>query len=101
MSTETNPAAIVDWEPPTPPTDLIDREWLRFYYLAGNLVLLAEEAAAQAQAAVTQAEIAVAQAEAEAAAVREEAVAAQVARLAPRLRELAKNQIYCERFWLF
>ncbi|MBD2528350.1 hypothetical protein H6G97_01765 [Nostoc flagelliforme FACHB-838] len=23
MTTETNPAAIVDWEPPMPPTDLI------------------------------------------------------------------------------
>lgn len=78
----------------------IDREtavWLRFYDMAGNLVLLPEEAAAaQAQAAVTQAEIAVAQAqaavaEAEAAAVREEAAAAQVARLAARLRELGGN----------
>ncbi|MEH1841700.1 MAG: Uma2 family endonuclease [Nostoc sp.] len=65
----------------------INREtaiWLRFYDVAGNLVLLPEEAAtAQAQAAATQAEIAVAQAqaavaEAEAAAVREEAAAAQV-----------------------
>jgi Uma2 family endonuclease len=78
----------------------IDREtaiWLRFYDVAGNLVLLPEEAAiAQAQAAVTQAEIAVGQAqtavaEAEAAAVREEAAAAQVARLAARLRELGEN----------
>lgn len=79
---------------------IIDREtaiWLRFYDVAGNLVLLPDEAAAaQAQVAVTQAEIAVAQAqaavaEAEAAAVREEAAVAQVARLAARLRELGEN----------
>ncbi len=78
----------------------IDREtavWLRFYDVAGNLVLLPEEAAAaQAQVAVTQAEIAVAQAQAavtqaEVAAIREEAAAAQVARLAARLRELGEN----------
>jgi Uma2 family endonuclease len=78
----------------------IDREtaiWLRFYDVAGNLVLLPEEAAAAlAEVAVAQAEIAVAQAqaavaEAEAAAVREEAAAAQVARLAARLRELGEN----------
>lgn len=64
----------------------IDREtavWLRFYDVAGNLVLLPDEAAvAQAQAAVAQAE---------AAAVREEAAAAQVARLAARLREMGEN----------
>ncbi|WP_442944370.1 hypothetical protein [Nostoc sp.] len=78
----------------------IDREtavWLRFYDVAGNLVLLPEEAAvAQAEVAVTQAEIAVAQAQAavaqaEVAGVREEAAAAQVARLAARLRELGEN----------
>ncbi|MHC5730670.1 MAG: Uma2 family endonuclease, partial [Nostoc sp.] len=64
---------------------IIDREmaiWLRFYDVAGNLVLLPDEAAvAQAQAAVAQAE---------AAAVREEAAAAQVARLAARLREMGE-----------
>jgi Uma2 family endonuclease len=85
----------------------IDREtaiWLRFYDVAGNLVLLPEEAAiaqaeiavAQADAAVAQADAAVAQAQAavaqaDAAAVREEAAVAQAARLAAKLRELGEN----------
>jgi hypothetical protein len=78
----------------------IDREtaiWLRFYDVAGNLVLLPEEAAiAQAQIAVAQAQIAVAQAQAavaqaDAAAAREEAAVAQAARLAAKLRELGEN----------
>ncbi|MEH2237339.1 Uma2 family endonuclease [Nostoc sp.] len=64
----------------------IDREtavWLRFYDVAGNLVLLPEEAAiAQADAAVALAEVA---------AAREEAAVAQAARLAARLRELGEN----------
>ncbi|MEH2456431.1 Uma2 family endonuclease [Nostoc sp.] len=75
---------------------IIDREtavWLRFYDVAGNLVLLPEEAAiAQAEAAVAQTEVA---------AAREEAAVAQAARLAARLRELGKIQIFCEIFWLF
>ncbi|MGJ5633952.1 Uma2 family endonuclease [Nostoc sp. CALU 1950] len=64
----------------------IDREtavWLRFYDVAGNLVLLPEEAAiAQADAAVSQAQ---------SAAAREEAAIAQASRLAARLRELGEN----------
>jgi Uma2 family endonuclease len=71
----------------------IDREtavWLRFYDVAGNLVLLPEEAAvAQAQAAVAREEAAVAQAQA--AVAREEAAVAQAARLAARLREMGEN----------
>ncbi len=64
--------------------------WLRFYDVAGNLVLLPEEAAAaQAQAAAAREEAAIAQAQA--AAVREEAAVAQAARLAARLRELGEN----------
>lgn len=57
--------------------------WLRFYDVAGNLVLLPDEAATlQAQAAILQAEVA---------AAREEAAAAKAARLAARLRELGEN----------
>ncbi len=71
----------------------IDREtaiWLRFYDVAGNLVLLPEEAAiAQAKAAVAQVEVVVAQTEA--AVAQAEAAAAQAARLAARLRKLGEN----------
>ncbi|MDZ8188047.1 MAG: Uma2 family endonuclease [Nostoc sp. ChiSLP02] len=73
--------------------ETIDREtaiWLRFYDVAGNLILLPDEAAvARAEIAVAQAQAAVAQAEA--AGVREEAAAAKAARLAARLRELGEN----------
>jgi Uma2 family endonuclease len=71
----------------------IDREtavWLRFYDVAGNLVLLPEEAAiAQAEEAIAREEEAIAQAE-EANAREEEAIA-RAERLAARLRELGEN----------
>ena len=78
----------------------IDREtaiWARFYDVAGNLVLLPEEAAKlQAQAAKSQAEVAKVQAEAaklqaEAAKFREEEAQTKAAKLAARLRELGEN----------
>jgi uncharacterized protein (DUF3084 family) len=85
----------------------IDREtaiWARFYDVAGNLVLLPEEAAKlqaeaaklQAEAAKLQAEAAKLQAEAaklqaEAAKFREEEAQTKAARLAARLRELGEN----------
>jgi Uma2 family endonuclease len=78
----------------------IDREtavWLRFYDVAGNVVLLPEEAAAaQAEIAATQAEMATAQAEiataqAEIATAQAEIATARAARLAARLRELGEN----------
>jgi Uma2 family endonuclease len=92
----------------------IDREtaiWARFYDVAGNLVLLPEEAAksqaevakSQAEAAKLQAEAAKLQAEAaklqaeaaklqaEAAKSREEEAQVKAARLAARLRELGEN----------
>ena len=78
----------------------IDREtaiWARFYDVAGNLVLLQEEAAkSQAEVAKSQAEAAKLQAEAaklqaEAAKSREEEAQVKAARLAARLRELGEN----------
>ncbi|MGI2907478.1 Uma2 family endonuclease [Tolypothrix sp. VBCCA 56010] len=78
----------------------IDREtavWLRFYDVAGNLVLLPEEAAiAQADAAVAREEEAIAQADAaiareEEAIAREEEAIARAERLAAKLRELGEN----------
>jgi hypothetical protein len=78
----------------------IDREtaiWARFYDVAGNLVLLPEEAAkSQAEVAKSQAEAAKSQAEAaksqaEAAKSREEEAQVKAARLAARLRELGEN----------
>jgi Uma2 family endonuclease len=85
----------------------IDREtaiWARFYDVAGNLVLLPEEAAKlQAEAAKLQAEAAKLQAEAaklqaesaklqaEAAKFREEEAQTKAAKLAARLRELGEN----------
>ncbi|MFM6488005.1 MAG: hypothetical protein ACKPHQ_08610, partial [Dolichospermum sp.] len=64
----------------------IDREtaiWSRFYDVAGNLVLLPEEAAQlQAQAA---------QLQAQAAELREQEAEAKAARLAARLRDLGEN----------
>jgi multidrug resistance efflux pump len=85
----------------------IDREtaiWARFYDVAGNLVLLPEEAAkSQAEVAKSQAEVAKSQAEAaklqaeaaklqaEAAKSREEEAQVKAARLAARLRELGEN----------
>jgi hypothetical protein len=57
--------------------------WARFYDVAGNLVLLPEEAAkSQAEAAKSQAEVAKSQAE---------AAKAKADRLAARLRELGEN----------
>ena len=71
----------------------IDREtaiWARFYDVAGNLVLLPEEAAkSQAEVAKSQAEAAKLQAEA--AKSREEEAQVKAARLAARLRELGEN----------
>ena len=71
----------------------IDREtaiWVRFYDVAGNLVLLPEEAAKlHAQIAESQAEITKSQAEA--AKSQEEDAKAKAARLAARLRELGEN----------
>ncbi len=69
----------------------IDREtaiWLRFYDVAGNLVLLPEEAA-KAEAAVTREEEA--KAREEEAKVREEEAKARAERLAAKLRELGEN----------
>jgi Uma2 family endonuclease len=71
----------------------IDREtaiWARFYDVAGNLVLLPEEAAKlHAQIAESQAEIA--KSEAEVAKSQKEDAKAKAARLAARLRELGEN----------
>jgi Uma2 family endonuclease len=71
----------------------IDREtaiWVRFYDVAGNLVLLPEEAAKlHAEAAKLHAETAGSQAEI--AQLREEEAKAKAARLAARLRELGEN----------
>jgi cell division protein FtsB len=71
----------------------IDREtaiWVRFYDVAGNLVLLPEEAAKlHAEAAKLHAEAA--KLHAEIAQLREEEAKAKAARLAARLRELGEN----------